>query len=510
MSVTAVNMNWTTSSAPTLLYSSEEELNATLLYINSSSTITTYFNSSDVVATNALDSLMNVLIAMVLVILILTTAIGNVFVIAVILLERHLQSVANYLILSLAVADLLVACLVMPLGAVYQVTGKWLLGPELCDMWTSSDVLCCTASILHLVAIATDRYWAVTSIDYIQQRTIGRITVMIATVWLVSLLVSCFPLFGWKDDDWHKRIQIYQQCLISQDVGYQVFATLSTFYLPLAIILFLYWRIFLTAKKRIRRRKEPRQNNGVSSSAASGGLRLSLRGAVSSAAPTISTTNSTGISFVSTGTTCTAMTAAVGVLNLGRPSVDVENIYVVDEQTVDTPPTPPAKLTRRITSVAASTAASTSNNNRRRNMESKRERKAAKTLAIITGAFVFCWLPFFVIALLMPVCQWPHCYYDDNMVSFFLWLGYFNSTLNPILYTIFSPEFRNAFQKLLRISPPRQLAATSHSGGGMAASRAKETSRPNATMLTGATGGNNNKFNDPERQSVAAVSNYSG
>lgn len=84
-------------------------------------------------------------------------SIGNVFVIAVILLERHLQSVANYLILSLAVADLLVACLVMPLGAVYQVTGKWLLGPELCDMWTSSDVLCCTASILHLVAIATDR-----------------------------------------------------------------------------------------------------------------------------------------------------------------------------------------------------------------------------------------------------------------------------------------------------------------------------------------------------------------
>ncbi len=83
---------------------------------------------------------------------------GNVFVIAVILLERHLQSVANYLILSLAVADLLVACLVMPLGAVYQVTGKWLLGPEMCDMWTSSDVLCCTASILHLVAIATDRY----------------------------------------------------------------------------------------------------------------------------------------------------------------------------------------------------------------------------------------------------------------------------------------------------------------------------------------------------------------
>ena len=93
---------------------------------------------------------------------------------AAILLDRHLQSVANYLILSLAVADLLVAILVMPLGAVYeviffggqflfnmqltfQISKKWILGPTLCDMWTSSDVFCCTASILHLLAIALDR-----------------------------------------------------------------------------------------------------------------------------------------------------------------------------------------------------------------------------------------------------------------------------------------------------------------------------------------------------------------
>ena len=46
---------------------------------------------------------------------------GNVFVIAAIMLERNLRSVANYLILSLAVTDLLVAALVMPLGAVYEV-----------------------------------------------------------------------------------------------------------------------------------------------------------------------------------------------------------------------------------------------------------------------------------------------------------------------------------------------------------------------------------------------------
>ncbi|KAH1000258.1 hypothetical protein HUJ04_000178 [Dendroctonus ponderosae] len=98
-----------------------------------------------------------VITAILLGLIILATVIGNVFVIAAILLERNLQNVANYLILSLAVADLLVACLVMPLGAVQEVSQEWALGPELCDMWTSSDVLCCTASILHLVAIALDR-----------------------------------------------------------------------------------------------------------------------------------------------------------------------------------------------------------------------------------------------------------------------------------------------------------------------------------------------------------------
>ena len=47
---------------------------------------------------------------------------GNVFVIAAIVMEKGLQNVANYLIVSLAVADLMVACLVMPLGAMYEVS----------------------------------------------------------------------------------------------------------------------------------------------------------------------------------------------------------------------------------------------------------------------------------------------------------------------------------------------------------------------------------------------------
>ena len=78
-------------------------------------------------------------------ILILSTIFGNIFVISAIVLEKNLKSVGNYLVLSLAVTDLLVACLVMPLGAVYEVLQQWTFGSELCELWTSIDVLCCTA-----------------------------------------------------------------------------------------------------------------------------------------------------------------------------------------------------------------------------------------------------------------------------------------------------------------------------------------------------------------------------
>lgn len=85
---------------------------------------------------------------------------------------------------------------------------------------------------------------------------------------------------------------------------------------------------------------------------------------------------------------------------------------------------------------------------RQANMDIRREKKAAKTLAIITGVFVCCWLPFFLNAIIMPACG-PACTPSDLILSVLLWLGYLNSLLNPIIYTIFSPDFRRAFRRLL-------------------------------------------------------------
>lgn len=56
-----------------------------------------------------------------------------------------------------------------------------------------------------------------------------------------------------KDDGWLERVLDQKVCIVSQDLRYQIFATGLAFYVPLIIVLFLYWKIFQAAKSRIRK-----------------------------------------------------------------------------------------------------------------------------------------------------------------------------------------------------------------------------------------------------------------
>ncbi|NXG57721.1 ADRA2 protein, partial [Hemiprocne comata] len=87
-------------------------------------------------------------------------------------------------------------------------------------------------------------------------------------------------------------------------------------------------------------------------------------------------------------------------------------------------------------------------NPRRRKTQVKREQRFTFVLAVVIGVFILCWFPFFFLYSLGALC--PHyCKVPDGVFQVFFWIGYCNSSLNPIIYTIFNRDFRRAFRLLL-------------------------------------------------------------
>ena len=76
--------------------------------------------------------------------------------------------------------------------------GKWTLGSIMCDIWTSTDVLLSTSSILNFLVISIDRYFIIKHpFKYAPIRKVKLLLLMIAGVWILSALVSLPPILGW-------------------------------------------------------------------------------------------------------------------------------------------------------------------------------------------------------------------------------------------------------------------------------------------------------------------------
>nr|XP_018668983.1 5-hydroxytryptamine receptor 1A-like [Ciona intestinalis] len=229
-------------------------------------------------------------------VIILVGLVGNAVIITVIKREHKLHTRANYLIGSLAMADLLVSLLVSPFSAVMTLheftPNLYFVGHHvMCQLFTFLDVTCCTASILHLCAIAHDRYTAVTKLQYRHRTHFKKVLPCIVLIWLAAVLLSVTPYFvfpspttGAKEPNTDTvelspnnftsapsievmvtSSQIINEglmCSVNTNKIYRIVATTIAFYAPLVIIIAIYWRVARIAWTRIHHSVSATPSNG--------------------------------------------------------------------------------------------------------------------------------------------------------------------------------------------------------------------------------------------------------
>ncbi|CEF66823.1 GH10322p [Strongyloides ratti] len=186
-------------------------------------------------------------IVSVLSLLVLIVVFGNFMVILAVILRRRLRSATGLLILSLAVADLLVGLVILPFSIANEVLDYWIFGELWCTVWLTMDIWMCTASIYNLVAISLDRYIAIIKpLNYPMLVTKFRARCIVAAVWIGSFII-CSPSFILASS--HKADHQKPCQCTPADAGkaYIIFSASSSFYLPMIVVIFVYVRIYIAA-----------------------------------------------------------------------------------------------------------------------------------------------------------------------------------------------------------------------------------------------------------------------
>ncbi|XP_051940984.1 5-hydroxytryptamine receptor 4 [Hippocampus zosterae] len=184
---------------------------------------------------------------------IICTVVGNFLVVLSISYFKQLQSPTNSFVLSLAVADCLVGLVVMPYSMIRTVEGCWYFGSLFCQLHSSLDVMLCTASIFHLSCIAFDRYYAVCNpLVYSLKMSPSRVAFLIVICWVVPILISFGPIMLGLHIAGVDILLPQEVCVFLVNRVYAVMASLIAFYLPMAIMLVAYWKIFKAARRQAR------------------------------------------------------------------------------------------------------------------------------------------------------------------------------------------------------------------------------------------------------------------
>lgn len=450
------------------------------------------------------------------------TIVGNILVIIAVLTSRSLKGAQNLFLVSLAAADILVATLIIPFSLANELQGYWAFSSMWCEIYLALDVLFCTSSIVHLCAIALDRYLSISRpVSYGTKRTSSRIKAAIIIVWLISAVISFPPLLTLDKSEGGEEV-----CELNSERWYILYSTIGSFFAPCVIMILVYVRIYQIAKQHTRcppgHKHEAagggKASVGTSDPAAKLSDRSQHNGDQGCAAdsrrdkvpvsslqkPPESTSNqdpqpphsspaavkSSSCSSPSNPQRGSQILSAVprkqsqkcldggGEVLHDNTSSSGSELEIVEEgvvheddereanerdrQTVQLPRSKGFKverlnLPRRSKDIVATSSgtklapegpASQWTPISRRKAMVNREKRFTFVLAVVMGVFVICWFPFFLSYSLSAVCP-ETCSIPDPLFKFFFWIGYCNSCLNPVIYTIFNKDFRKAFKRIL-------------------------------------------------------------
>ncbi|NWI57672.1 HRH3 protein, partial [Calyptomena viridis] len=407
------------------------------------------------------------LLAALMGLLVLATVLGNALVILAFVVDRSLRTHGNFFFLNLAVADLLVGecrgssgrglrsecpChrpalsaggFCIPLYIPYVLTGEWRLGRGLCKLWLVVDYLVCTASVFNIVLISFDRFICVTrAVSYRAQKGMTRNAVLkMITVWIAAFLLYGPAILSWEHIA-QKSILPEGECHAEFFYNWYFLMIASTFefFTPFVTVMYFNLSIYLNIRKRTSLRNE--NLSPVQEDCEMSFQRKKKAHTVFFVKP--ANKHMTASSLFPPRNTSRLQASA----ELGSQSLNVNVNPDLPPLQVEVKAKPHGNGFYKATeSICNTTSKGDTANTVANRFRLSRDKRVAKSLAIIVCVFGLCWAPYTLLMIIRAACH-GHCvHYSLYEISF--WLLWVNSAINPVLYPLCHVSFRKAFIKLL-------------------------------------------------------------
>ncbi|XP_017342327.1 trace amine-associated receptor 13c-like [Ictalurus punctatus] len=179
---------------------------------------------------------------------VLLTVCGNMLVTISVLHFKQLHTPTNMLVFSLAVSDFVVGALVMPSMLISIIESCWIFGRDFCISFWLISYFITISSIYNIALIAVDRYLALSNPFLYMNRVSVRITgIVIVCVWCVVLAYISTLLYYYGN--FTNTVLCPGECLLFLNDVWSVIDLIFSFIFPLSVIIILYTRVFVIAKK---------------------------------------------------------------------------------------------------------------------------------------------------------------------------------------------------------------------------------------------------------------------